>query len=186
MAWHRSFTSLFLRTARKAALAFAPKSRRLPIKYFFCKLNGGDKELINLNKIGPNEGIALDVGANIGLFSYRLSQLYEKVYAFEVNTELSRDLTDYKASNVVIVNKGLSSSASQLKLFIPIVNGRLLTGWASLAPGNCPDTDQHLEKIVEVIALDSMGLENVRFIKIDVEGHELEVLKGAQIGRAHV
>jgi len=32
---------------------------------------------------------------------------------------------------------------------------------------------------VETVTLDSLALRNVTFIKIDVEGHELEVLRGA-------
>ena len=52
-------------------------------------------------------------------------------------------------------------------------------GWASLEKGNCPNAEQHLEEVVRVRPLDSFEFVSCAFLKIDVEGHELEVLEGA-------
>ena len=172
-------SGIFFRGVRKVALALAPKAWRLPLKYRFYLAGGEAAELSWLDKLGPNAGVAIDVGANEGLYAYRLSQLYEKVYAFEINPELTCDLKALGAGNIDVANVGLSSEKKQLKLFIPVVNGRPLTGWASLTPGNCPDTNEHIEKTVEVVRLDDLNVGRVQFIKIDVEGHEFEVLKGA-------
>ena len=54
-----------------------------------------------------------------------------------------------------------------------------MSGWASLEPGNCPDATHHLERQIELTTLDAFQLERVDLIKIDVEGHEFEVLQGA-------
>jgi len=55
-----------------------------------------------------------------------------------------------------------------------------MSGWGSLDPYNCPDVVCLRTQQIELETLDSMKIPDVRFIKIDVEGHELEVLCGAQ------
>jgi hypothetical protein len=44
--------------------------------------------------------------------------------------------------------------------------------------GNCPEAEIHETKTVTLTTLDRFGLRDVAFVKIDVEGHEVEVLKG--------
>jgi FkbM family methyltransferase len=124
-------------------------------------------------------GTALDIGANIGIFSYRLAGLAKRVVSFEINDDLLAELKAWNPGNIEVVPKGLSSEAHEATLYIPVLNGKKLVGWASLAPGNCPDTNEHVTKRVETVTLDSLALRGVTFIKMDVEGHELEVLRGA-------
>lgn len=171
----------FYRVVHRLLRPVTPKSRRLPLKYWEHSREGGaEPELENLGKLVRGRGAAIDVGANVGLFSYRLAQIFRKVVAFEVNRDLIEDLAAWNPGNIEIITKGLSSSAAELTLHIPVLRGVPLVGWASLAPGNCPDTDEHLTRHVEVITLDSLGLTGISFIKIDVEGHELEVLRGGE------
>jgi hypothetical protein len=54
----------------------------------------------------------------------------------------------------------------------------VLSGWASLNDRNCPDATALVEQNVELRTLDSLNLQDVGFVKIDVEGHELDVLRG--------
>ena len=129
--------------------------------------------------------IAIDVGANRGVYTYWLSRQVGKagkVFAFEPQPELTLPLEELKKSfclnNVSIINKGLSSTHNFLQLHRENVG----SGGASF----------HFEKerimsiTVETIRLDDYFVENptpslpVSFIKIDVEGHELEVFKGAE------
>jgi FkbM family methyltransferase len=168
------------RAARKVITPVVPARLRLPFKYRVNRLGGWyENELRYLGRIpSARRDVALDVGANEGLFAYSLSGLFQKVYAFEINTDLTADLTRYRAGNVEIVPVGLSSAEGAATLYIPVLNGIPLTGWASLAPGNCPDTNVHQEKPVLVRPLDALDLPAVSFMKIDVEGHELAVLEG--------
>lgn len=171
----------FYRIVHRLLRPVTPKAKRLPLKYWEHSSEGGaEPELENLETFVREHGTAIDVGANIGLFSYRLGKLFRKVVAFEVNSDLIEDLAAWNPGNIEIITKGLSSSPSELTLYIPVLRGVPLVGWASLAPGNCPDTDEHITKHVEVITLDSLALTGISFIKIDVEGHELEVLRGGQ------
>jgi FkbM family methyltransferase len=177
-----SLRKIAVRIGRKLIPYITPDNIRLPL-YYCLHLLGGDyeNELRKLDYIILDRKVAIDIGANIGFYSYKLSKYFEQVYAFEINDELTKDLIAYNAKNIKIINKGLSSRKQKCVLYIPVYNGVSLTGWASLLPGNCPDTQTHIQKGVEVMILDALHLYPVSFIKIDVEGHELEVLKGSYL-----
>lgn len=169
-----------IRISQKLILPVMPLHKRLPFSYWLYTLSGScEKELLYLEKITPYRNVAIDIGANIGFYSYKMAQLFSEVYAFEVNNDLTHQLAAFNPGNIHIINKGISSNAGDAKLFIPVLRNIPLTGWASLTPGNCPDTNQHIEKPVQICTLDSFDIKSVSFIKIDVEGHEIEVLKGA-------
>lgn len=168
------------RVIRKASSPFIPGRSKLPFRYWLSLFEDScEKELRFLHQIIRETEVAIDVGANEGLFSYKMSKRFSKVYSFEINDELTKNLAAYNPGNVEIINKGLSSREGNAVLYIPVLKGLPLTGWASLSPGNCPDTQEHIEKQVSICPLDKFGIQPVSFIKIDVEGHELEVLKGA-------
>jgi len=169
------------RAVFRLLILLTPDSLHIPLRYKLSEWEGSlDPELLYLDRMVPTRGTALDIGANIGMFSYRLSGLSHKVLSFEINDDLLAELSAWNPGNIEIVPKGLSSTASQATLYIPVLNGKKLVGWASLAPGNCPDTNDHITKPVETITLDALAPQDVAFIKIDVEGHELEVLRGAR------
>lgn len=168
------------RVARKVIYPLLPQTGRLPFNYWLHVAAGSvEPELRHIQSICKQRNVAIDVGANIGLYSYRLAQIFQKVYAFEINKGVAADLVSYHARNITVIHSGLSSEQRDLTLYIPIANGIPLNGWASLQPDNCPDTQAHITKSVHVQPLDSYSLPDVSFIKIDVEGHEVEVLRGA-------
>ncbi len=169
-----------LRALFRLLFWLSPQRMHIPLRYQLTALEGGlEPELLYLDRMAPKGGTALDIGANIGIFSYRLSGIAQRVVSFEINDDLLTELQAWNPGNIEVVAKGLSSEAHEATLYIPVLNGKKLVGWASLAPGNCPDTSEHVTKRVETVTLDSLALRNVTFIKIDVEGHELEVLRGA-------
>ncbi|HEY4282988.1 MAG TPA: FkbM family methyltransferase [Chthoniobacterales bacterium] len=157
-----------------------PRRQRLRFLYWLTALDGSEEpELRMLPALISGREVAIDVGANVGFYALRMSGLFTRVYAFEINDDLTHDLAAANPGNIEIIHVGLSSEAGQAVLYIPILNGMPLPGWASLAPNNCPDTSVHQTKPVEIRTLDSFNIESVSFIKIDVEGHELHVLRGA-------
>lgn len=157
-----------------------PRRNRLPFIYWLYHFAGFvEPELRHLEALCPARDAAIDVGANIGLFSYRLARIFRKVYAFEINDELLVDLAAYNPGNIEIVSTGLSSTDSETTLYIPVCRNLPLSGWGSLSRDNCPQAETHLTKPVRVRPLDSYSLHGVSFIKIDVEGHEVDVLRGA-------
>lgn len=119
---------------------------------------------------------AIDVGANFGIWSYKLSKLFQKVEAFEPLVECTAEIKAFGAININVHDVALSSAEGFNELHISIAKGRLRHGYATF--GNV--AGEHRTILVPVRTLDSYNFSNVAFIKIDVEGHELEVIKGAE------
>lgn len=158
---------------------------RLPDKWqlaFLAKaysLTGWEPEAKCLMKIGPCRGMAIDAGANKGFYSLALSKIYSKIVAFEPNKNVVVPLIAAALPGVEIIHVGLSSNSSTATFYVPISNGTLLSGWGSLNEHNCPGSTGVEVQEIQLRTLDSFGFTDVGFIKIDVEGHEFEVLCGA-------
>jgi FkbM family methyltransferase len=141
--------------------------------------------------------VAVDVGANYGLYAYHLSRIVGprgRVFAFEpvpftVST-LRLIARILRLGNVEIVAKGLSDQGGQITFELPVQsNGAPAAGLAHIAGRNNerPGKEQQIRypgsKPVqcEVLRLDDFlpaGLD-VPLIKCDVEGAELLAFRGA-------
>jgi FkbM family methyltransferase len=123
---------------------------------------------------------AVDVGANIGLYSSVLASKYSSVDAFEANPALHRRLQAAAARNVTVWPCGLSDQSASVQVHVPILGGRARYGCGSLTRPH--RQGQHDYEVVEarVTRLDTLARSDVTMIKIDVEGHELAVLKGSE------
>jgi len=128
-------------------------------------------------------GTLVDIGANKGVFCYYMSRAAGPsgtVYAFEAQPELGPHLEAVRETfgleNLRIVNKGLSSAPGTMTMR----RNKVGSGTASFhyqGAGN-PESIE-----IPVTTLDDylggVGGPPVRFVKCDVEGHELEVFRGA-------
>jgi FkbM family methyltransferase len=126
----------------------------------------------------PRRGVVLDIGANIGLFAfYAITKKNNYVYCFEPALNclpaLYKNLEPYKYSYRVI-EKGVWSSENKLNFF----EYNEFSGCNQILELANDETRQ-----IEVITIDKFvsdeKLGQVDFIKVDVEGADLEVLKGA-------
>lgn len=129
-------------------------------------------------------GFVFDVGANLGEYTYVLEKVVgpEYVYAIEPLPHLSVSLRKL-FPQVHVLKMALSDAEGTLKLKTPIINGTPLWTRSTLEGFvDVGETDSLTEE-VPVLPLDTLckqlGLNNVRLIKIDVEGHEKKVLIGA-------
>jgi FkbM family methyltransferase len=161
-------------------LPLMPAAWRLRVLAFCNSIAGGEIELKYLRQIGPCRGMAIDVGASCGYYSLALSGVYDQVVSFEPNHEIAAHLIGAHLKNVRVVLEGLSSVLGESTLHIPIADGVKMPGWASLDEQNCPNATSFDRRQIALHTLDEHDLHNVGFIKIDVEGHELEVLRGAE------
>ncbi|MCZ6691439.1 MAG: FkbM family methyltransferase [Planctomycetota bacterium] len=138
-----------------------------------------EEEIFMLERLPTERKTAIDVGANKGHYTYKMSKLFENVIAFEPNRLVTARMERTKPSNVKVENVALSDSPSVATLYIPIVDGRELYGWASFDRKNMPGATELRSVEVEVRPLDAFSIDGVSLMKIDVEGHELQVLAGA-------
>ena len=120
--------------------------------------------------------LACDVGANKGSYLYWMSRWAGRVVAFEPQPGLASYLETVAATlplrNVTIERKGVSDHSGVLTLYMPSVN----SPEASLVP---IEGAQKCE--VPVVSLDDYFAagERLAVLKVDVEGHELGVFRGA-------
>lgn len=125
--------------------------------------------------------VAIDIGANIGLTSLVLASLCGdgKVFAIEPVPHtfelLNRNLAAAGAGNVASFNAAVGAGEGSVSMF---VNER------NLAASFVVDIDSGTGQEIPLTSLDALvrklAVERLDFIKIDVEGCELEVLKGAE------
>jgi FkbM family methyltransferase len=123
----------------------------------------------------------LDVGANLGLHTILLSRHVSrigqggKVIAIEPHPEIF-PFTDFNCSalaNVQCINKAASDVDGSL-FYMPSILTSANAGGVSLVAER-----QEGMFPVESVTIDSLAIDNVGFMKVDVEGHELCCLKGA-------
>jgi len=156
----------------------APRPWRLPLRYHGQRLVGGlEPEMGLLKQLVPKGCVALDIGANHGIYAYALSRLAGSVHCFEPLGECCCYICDYRAPNITVHNVALSDRTGSLEFHIPVIRGHAVYTRASLNPQNGPSESRR----VEVQTLDSLALAQVGFMKIDVEGAEAAVLRGGQI-----
>lgn len=167
-----------LRSLAHRLLPCCPSRLRLPFLAWIYSVTGGEPEIACLNIIGPCRGIAIDVGANYGFYALAMSRLYNEVVAFEPNQSVATPLISAGLKGVKIIHAGVSSKTGRATLFVPRLGDVVLSGWASLGRDNCPEATGFDCLEISLCTLDSFQFENVGFIKIDVEGHELSVIQG--------
>ncbi len=124
-------------------------------------------------------GVAfVDVGANAGMFTaMAVDSGASSVLAVEPIPELAQRLRTTFGRRITVIQAALSSAPGRATLRIPIVSGIGRPTRASLDPDS-HDVDREFE--VDVQTIDDLGLSSNSMVKIDVEGHELDVLGGAQ------
>ena len=114
--------------------------------------------------------IAVDIGAHVGEWTRPLSRKFDKVICFEPNPNFRECFNrNIKEHNVTLHPYGLSSHSHNATQG---VNATYLNDL-------CGDTEPR-EGDIECRSLDSFDLRDVDYIKIDVDGFEIPVLRGAQ------
>jgi FkbM family methyltransferase len=140
----------------------------------------GEPELAQLADFLPAGGTAIDVGANQGFFAYALSRVADRVIAFEPNPDYARFARWMLRGRAAVHEVAISDTPGRSTFYVPLSD----EGMALHFAGNLKRTHGQFTKMrtydVEVRTLDSFDLHDVRFIKVDVEGSEREVLDGAR------
>lgn len=167
------------------------------------------KNLIRLRDLKPNARTVIDVGANIGMNTIEYATWAKTVHSFEPTPQTYSMLTRTVAlaqaqgnsakgwypegagfadstvrANIHMYDVALSSALGTSKIIIKKDNAGhnyldnlhlpTRTGQIRTRPTEPPTVD------VQLRTLDSYGFEDVDIIKVDVEGHEFDVVQGAE------
>ncbi len=142
--------------------------------------------------VGPGD-VVLDIGANIGAHTLQFARLVSPghVYAFEPTQYAYRKLTDN-----IALNPGLAPiiTAAQMMLVADksaTLEAEIYSSWP--VSGDSERHEQHqgaLKSTAGAVAktldeyLEQSGIGKIDFVKLDVDGHECDVLEGwTTIGR---
>ncbi|MGW2827794.1 FkbM family methyltransferase [Streptomyces sp. NPDC001286] len=134
-----------------------------------------EPELARLAELCPADcGTAVDVGGWYGPWTRRLARRARHVVAVEPVPHLARLLTAAAPSNVRVVEAAAADRSGTARLWLPPDDAGD-RGVSSLVR-----RDIHGHALdVRCVTLDELGLRDVGFIKIDVDGSEAAVLRGA-------
>jgi FkbM family methyltransferase len=155
------------------------------LQLYLRSFKAQEPELYELGWLVEKATIAVDIGANKGAYTYAISKVVGKkglVVAIEPIEELAAYLQQaccQLSLPVKVEQCCLSDKEGEDNLFIPVKDGKLQTGFATL---NKKDQGDGNIRKVKTRRLDDMlrdRNQRVSFIKCDVEGHEMEVFRGA-------
>ena len=130
-----------------------------------------------------------DVGANVGLYSWEVRKVspHRKILAFEPDPEniklLEKTLNGANFQNVEICKYALSNQLAEISFY----QDTLTSATGCVAGKDKPWIEQYLNSSANEIRVKTKTLDSVlrqdrspSLIKIDVEGHEIEVLQGGK------
>ena len=151
-------------------------------------------EIVSKACQGIDSPVLFDVGANVGDYSLLLRDHLPvaRIYAFEpagsVYRELAARISKAGADRQIKPHHlGFSESEKLVELYSYTVEGQdasVLSSIDQRLPTQVLDVRTEHSELVQVQTIDgfcqTQGIDRIDFLKLDVEGHELSVLHGAQ------
>lgn len=157
------------------AKKYLPTKYKLPITVFYHKINSTlDPEIKCIIDIKKNKRRFLDIGSNIGVYSYIFSKYYKNVDAFEPIKSETLSLKKSKIKNIKVHDLALSNENNQREIYFPSLNNEHIFSLSSIDNKNKYEN----KLLINTKKLDDFKFDDVDFIKIDVEGHEQNVIEG--------
>ena len=170
---------------------FFPESYLLRKRLKRAIKKGYEKELKIIDKFADRSKDALDIGVYRGVYSYKLSQNFKNIHSFEPNPllfpYLEKNLKKI-VKNIKLYNLALSDKNGVAELKLPTRSKSIFKtnieelyklGAATIHPDN--NIKKYKKFSIKTAKLDDIGINNkIGFIKIDVEGHEKNVLMGGK------
>ena len=156
---------------------------------YFCRIGKGDflpgHESHIVGRFTPKEGdTVIDIGAHIGRYTITSSKQVGKsgkVVAIEADPDnfqlLKRNIALNNLTNVLPLNYAVFSTRTRMKLYEQSASAK----YNSLMLARAAESKNYVEVNADTLdnILKQSGVNQVNWIKIDVEGAEFEVLKGS-------
>jgi FkbM family methyltransferase len=137
------------------------------------------------------DGIILDIGANIGIMTYHLSNSFSnsRVFAFEPMPQniatLERIIRKYKLENVQLFKVALGNEEGEVEMVMPVEQNVRMQGLSHVIHESITEFNEGIKVKAPLRMLDKIpelteASEAVTGIKIDVENFEYFVLEGGR------
>ncbi len=132
-----------------------------------------EPEIRRLDQVCGHGGTMVDIGGWYGPWTRRLVRRASRVVVIEP-TSLHEVLSRTLPPAVDVIAAAASDRCGEAAIWLPSADG------AARGVSSLRRRDIHSASVtVPLVTVDGLGLENVTFIKIDVDGHEVPVLRGA-------
>lgn len=158
-------------------------------KIAVLKIDKGENNFLHFLNLIPDNGIVLDIGANIGLMTVHLARRLKNstIMAFEPIPynllTLKKNIRLFRLPNVEVMGFALGDKTGRTKMLLPYRDSILKQGLCHIIKNDQTIFQEGTLFETEVQTLDSIKrLQNsekpVNAIKMDVEGYECFVVKG--------
>lgn len=125
---------------------------------------------------------AVDIGANVGIFSKDFSKRFARVYAIEPLPENIECLKVNLPDSVEIVQAAAGEKAGKFQMYRSrkTLGNALIYDHEDVEVPEIPKFDPNRLIEIDMMPLDDLDLQDVGLIKLDIQGSEVIALKGAQ------
>lgn len=156
--------------------------------FHVCRIRwlGGEKAFRFFVGMIREEGVVLDIGANIGINTVILAKRLpgRGIHAFEpvpVNHKILQQTTAwFGCTHVRTYPVALGDREGQVELLMPVYKGSRMQGWSRIwKEGETSAGEKFTVPMHMLDSIEALQYLPVAAIKIDVENHEYFVLKGA-------
>ena len=182
----KSLAARVYRATANAVEPLLPRGMRTPAHYLSRRLTKrleAEYDFL-MSRVTPGM-TAVDVGANIGVFTYGLLARGANVVAIEPQAGCASQIRAFHEMGfprsaprgaLHVHVEALGSQPGSAVLYVPLKNGKVDDESASLKEAE----GEAMRIEVPVRKLDDYGLDNVQVIKMDVEGREIPALEGGE------
>jgi len=125
---------------------------------------------------------AIDLGANVGIFSRHFAEKFGEVWAIEPLRANIECLEKNVPNNVLIKKMAVGDENREVSIYLTpkSLGGAFVFDHAEVGRPPLKVIDETLMEVVPMVTLDSLELDHVGLFKLDIQGSEVIALRGAE------